>query len=344
MQNPTWPKGTQAVDERAGGRPEPMVNKYHTPQIAVIIPHYEHYADFITDALLSVQQQTHTNFICVVVDDCSSAETFLKVNNAVEMLGDERFRLIRADENRGQIPSVYRGLDETRTDFACILDPDDRYTPQFLEKMLALHLNSWVFCPVASCDQYLLNLHAGLVSGTSYHDNRLELSPEDIEKEMAQYASFGFHKFTPPTEPGWHWTSTSSIMFRTDALRHIKPFKTLLYKGSADDYFAQGAHMMGGSLFLRQSLVYRGLHQNNYFMTGPIFSVFQKRGRTGAVPRMQVCKADALEAFLHNGGLDVFELGNVRDLIAAQFRGAEFEDLLRAVPQLAEILGSGGAP
>jgi glycosyltransferase involved in cell wall biosynthesis len=223
------------VTEKTGfGSAEYVVSKYHAPLIAVIIPHYEYYADFITDALLSVRQQTHGNFSCIVVDDGSSAGSFQTIRRAVEALEDKRFSVVRSEENRGQVPAVYRGLEETDADFACILDPDDRYRPDFLERMLSLHLNPWVFCPVASCDQYLLNLRGGVISGTYYHDNRLELSPEEVERELSQFSRYGFHKFTPPIEPGWHWTSTSSMMFRSDALKYLRPFRKLSYNVIAD--------------------------------------------------------------------------------------------------------------
>jgi glycosyltransferase involved in cell wall biosynthesis len=341
---------TEQVPMQPDEMPETLVvKKYHTPKVAVIIPHYEYYAEFITDALLSVQQQTHQNLTCVVVDDCSSAGEFQKVRRAVDLLDDKRFSLIRADENKGQIPSVYRGLEETDADFVCILDPDDRYAPDFLARMLGVHLNPWVYCPVACCDQYLLNLSGGVIAGTCYHDNRIELSAGAIETEQSLLSKFGFHQFIPPTEPGWHWTSTSSIMFRSDALRYFRPFRTLPYKGEADSYCAQGAHMLGGSLFLREPLVYRGLHKKNAFIRNSIFSVYQKMPRNNAnqfaelckTGALNLCKIDAVEAFLHNGGLEMFDLSSVRQLIAAQFRGDAFDDLLRAVPQVADLFASG---
>lgn len=317
-----------------------VVAKYHKPQIAVIIPYYNGYSAFIADALQSVKEQTHDNFVCVVVDDCSDAENHAAARAAVEEMKDRRFKLLRAPRNEGQIAAVFRGLEETSTDFACILDPDDRYAPEFLERMLALHLNHWVIAPIASCDQYLLNLNGGgVVAGTYYHDNRLELSAEDIAAELSTFTNFGFHRFIPPTVPGWHWTSTSAMMFRSAALRLMKPPEPLSYKGNADSYCAQGAHMMGGSLFLREALVYRGLHPQNDFITDTMFSIFQKQGRPTAVWRLENFRIDAFASIVKNGGLKLFDPGSVRELIAAQFLGADFDDLLRAVPEVADIIG-----
>ena len=58
----------------------------------------------------------------------------------------------------------------------------------------------------------------------------------EIERQM--FTEFGFHRYIPPIEEGWHSTTTSSMMFRTDALKLIKPNRKLAYKGHGDAYFA----------------------------------------------------------------------------------------------------------
>ncbi len=328
------------MDGRPKGQTgEPVVAKYHQPQVAVIIPYYNNYAAFIAEALLSVQQQTYRHFRCILVDDRSDDQNFRAAEQAVADLGDDRFQLIRADQNRGQIPAVYLGLDQTSADFACVLDPDDRYAPTFLERMLGVHLNSWLFCPIASCDQYFLNLQGGVLTGTSADGDVNSFSLDSAEQEKARFAACGFHRFIGPQHPGWHWASTSSMMFRTAALGLIRPARELSYKVAFDGYAAQGAHMMGGSLVLREPLVYRGLHDHNDFIRKSMFSMYQTRKKDDRARPLSVYRTDALEAFLHNGGLTVFDADDVRDLIIAQFRGAELAELLRTLPLVAEIFG-----
>lgn len=322
----------------AGSASDTTMSKLHAPRVAIIIPHYNHYSEFLADALFSVQEQTHENFSCIVVDDCSVDEHYQIAKSAVQSLGDERFRLIRAPENRGQIPSVFLGLKEVTADFTCILDPDDRYTPDFLTKMLSVHINARLMCPLASCDQYFVRLGDGIISGTS-HNNQRDYSAEATEEEARTYAQYGFHRFVAPDVRGWHWTSTSAMMFRTDALRLIAPVKTLAYKGLADNYCAHGTHMMGGSLVLREPLVYRGIHSRNDFMNEVVFSIYHNPARPEFTDMENVAKIDVLEAFLKNGGLELFDPELVQGLIIAQFQGAEFIRLLRTVPQVAEIFG-----
>jgi|GEM_PF-2256247 len=316
-----------------------LVQKYHEPQVAVIVPYHNNYGAYVFDALLSVQQQTHTRFNCILVDDCSREDEFEAAQKAVADIADARFRLIRADRNRGQIPAVFLGMDATESDFVSVLDPDDRYAPTFLERLLAIHLNRRLFCPLVSCDQYYVNLHGGVITGTSADDGADRFDPETTSAEDMTFKSFGFHRFIPPDRPGWHWTSTSSMMFRRAALDLLRPGRELGYRNAFDGYCAQGAHMTGGSLFLREPLVYRGLHDHNDFLRSTIFSMYQTRKKDDRTFPLYVYRIDAVEAFLHNGGLDIFGADSVRDLLLAQFRGPELPKLLEALPQLADMVG-----
>jgi glycosyltransferase involved in cell wall biosynthesis len=155
---------TQGSNSQAPQVPsEYAVKKYHTPRVAIIIPHYN-YSELIGDALISVQQQTYSNFTCVVVDDCSTEAHYNAVAKEVTKLGDDRFKLVRNGENVGMVRSIYRGIDEIDAAFLAVLDPDDRYVPQFIARMLAVHLNPLIFCPMVSYDQYLLKIGDGRVT------------------------------------------------------------------------------------------------------------------------------------------------------------------------------------
>lgn len=319
----------------------PSVSKFHAPRVAVIIPHFN-YSDFIGDALLSVQEQTHTNFVCIVVDDQSTQAHFERANDEVAKLNDSRFTLVRQAENLGMVPAVYRGLDDTDAAFMAVLDPDDRYAPEFIAKMLAVHLNPYVYCPLASCDQHLLKLGDGIITSTLHTNGAEYLDSEAREIAEKSFAAFGFHRLVSPLEPGWHWTTTSSMMYRADAVRLIRPNRKLEYKGHADAYLANGCHMLGGSLLLRQPLVYRGVHDSNDFLAPVIFSMFQKQEKQGAIFRSDMAKRDVVEAFLANGGLDWFSASDLAEIINAHFTIDEIAKLVSDIPALSQILEKDG--
>lgn len=314
-----------------------LVAKYHNPRVAVIIPHHN-YSDCIGEALVSVQQQSHGNFTCLIVDDCSDDAQFRAVQAEVAGLADSRFKLVRNAENLGQILSAYRGIDEIDEDFVAILDPDDRYTPHFLKRMLALHLNPLIFCPLVCCDEFLLRIGGGITGATYKTDGLDLLQTETGAAEKLTFQEHGFHRYFAPTEPGWHWTSTSAMVFRTAALKLLKPQKRLAYKRSVDAYCAYGAHMLGGSIFLREPLVYRGMHGANSYLDDGLFSMFKNKAKRSFVNVSTIARFDAVEAFLANGGMDLFDRGNVSVVIQAQFSGPELAQLIAAVPQVREIL------
>jgi glycosyltransferase involved in cell wall biosynthesis len=319
----------------------PVVLAYHTPSITVIVPHFN-LSEFLSDALISVRQQTYTNFRCIVVDDKSAPVHSRLAREAVRKLRDTRFRFVQAPANGGMVKAIYLGIDEAPASFTCVLDPDDRYAPEFLERMLAVHLNRFAFCPIACCDQYLYQIGDGIITSTQ-RTNRLELLGTEADAlEEVLFARCGFHRFVPPIEAGWHWSSTSSMMFRTEALRLIRPKRKLTYKGQGDDYCANGAHMLGGSLLLHEPLVYRGLHDRNDFITRNIMSMWQRSARDGAIPMSDVAKIDVVEAFFANEGMKYFDPLDIREVFLGQFKDEQLNRLMDAVPEARSLLSGNG--
>ena len=325
------------VLSNSGSRSDRLVAKFHKPEIVVVIPHFN-YSEFLDEALLSVQQQTYDNFHCVVVDDRSEEHHFVKVSELVARLNDTRFSVVRNTTNVGMVHSICRGMDQSDAAFVSILDPDDRYAPSFLERLLQIHLSPALYCPLVCCDQYLYRIGDGIITSTA---RRLDSSFFDQEKTVREqkcFLSYGFHRYVWPTENGWHWTSTSSMMFRADALRLIVPTKDLAYRGNGDDYFANGAHMLGGSILLHEPLVYRGLHKNNDYMSEAVFSMFRRYERKGAQSLSEIAKIDVVESFLKNGGLAGFNIENFLGVIYAQFPGARLTELIEKVPEIKELI------
>ena len=70
----------------------------------------------------------------MIVDDRSTEAHFSVASQEVAKLADDRFKLVRNAPNLGQIPSVYRGVEEIDAAFLAVLDPDDRYVPEFIAR------------------------------------------------------------------------------------------------------------------------------------------------------------------------------------------------------------------
>lgn len=270
-------------------------DKWHNPLVSIIVTHYN-YSDHIRDALLSLLDQTYTNWECVVVDDDSDSEHIAAVQAILLNIKSPKIRLIKRAFNGGQIPAFYAGLDATKGEFVCCLDPDDRYEVGFLAEMVDAHLNEFVYCPLASSDQCVVS-NGALVTGIYGGHNK---------------SLIGKYGYVPPHPPRQliyapatgrsRWTSTSAMMFRRAALQYMRPRKTLAYKGSVDSYLGQGAHLLGGMLFLNQPLIYRTAHPDNAWLTQNIFALTQdKRRPTGSTDSKKTLD-DVLEAIRANGG------------------------------------------
>lgn len=262
--------------------------KWRKPLISIIVTHHN-YSAHIEDALRSMLDQSHEHWECVIVDDASDERHRIALQAILARIDSAKIKTVWLRENVGQIPAFFAGLDATTGEFVCPLDPDDRYAESFLEESLAAHLHPGLFCPVVCSDQYLLK-DGGVISATTGKRGSL------AEREELS--------FTHANVPGWHWTSTSSLMLRRAALDYLRPHKPIIAAGivekrALDAYLAQGAHRLGGSIFIRKALVYRSLHATNAFIANNLCTSFQSSAKTddrlGAAPELLAYVKECLQ-------------------------------------------------
>lgn len=105
------------------------------PFISVVMPAYKA-EKTIGQAIDSVLAQTFKDLELIVVNDCSPDDT-RKVMEEKAML-DERVRCFDNDKNRGASYTRNYAVKEARGEWIAFLDSDDMWTPDKLEKQLAL--------------------------------------------------------------------------------------------------------------------------------------------------------------------------------------------------------------
>lgn len=98
--------------------------------ISVVIPSYNH-SRFIKIAVESVLRQTHTNLELIVIDDGSTDSSL----DYLRTVKDDRYTLIE-QLNAGAHNAINRGLEIAQGEYLTILNSDDVYHPQRLEKCL----------------------------------------------------------------------------------------------------------------------------------------------------------------------------------------------------------------
>lgn len=110
------------------------MDQLHKPLVSVIMPAYNA-AEFIGEAIASVQAQSVTDWELLVIDDGSRDDTVELVRS---MAGkDGRIHLLVNENNMGVAKSRNRGMDICRGSYVALLDSDDYWKPQMLERMLS---------------------------------------------------------------------------------------------------------------------------------------------------------------------------------------------------------------
>lgn len=105
------------------------------PLITVVMPNYNGHR-FVEQAIDSVLNQTYPNFELLVVDDCSKDDSLQLIQQKAK--SDDRIRVIALEHNAGVANARNVGIKEAKGEFIALLDNDDLWTDDKLERQLAL--------------------------------------------------------------------------------------------------------------------------------------------------------------------------------------------------------------
>lgn len=134
---------------------------------------------YIRAAIESVQLQTMRAIEIIVIDDFSTDQTAAIVQKLSNQ--DGRVRYERMAQNVGPAASRNRGLELARGEWVALLDADDRFHPERLEKLLKIAISNSVDM---ISDNVLLITES---DGTTRH-----LIPENILSEVRQLSFLEF--------------------------------------------------------------------------------------------------------------------------------------------------------
>ena len=112
-----------------------MLNENTMPSVSIIMAAYNA-EKTILEAITSVQKQTFPDWELLVVNDCSTDST-AKIVSGISG-SDSRIHIINNTVNSGVSLTRKRGLDEARGEWIAILDSDDIWMPNKLEKQIKL--------------------------------------------------------------------------------------------------------------------------------------------------------------------------------------------------------------
>lgn len=103
--------------------------------ISVVMPNYNGYR-FVEQAINSVLNQTYQNFELIVVDDCSNDDSLSLIEHKAQ--SDNRIRVIALEHNVGVANARNVGIKEAKGEYIALLDNDDLWIEDKLERQLAL--------------------------------------------------------------------------------------------------------------------------------------------------------------------------------------------------------------
>lgn len=306
--------------------------------VSVIITHYN-YSGHVEGAIRSVLQQTHSRFECIVVDDCSSPPHREALREIIARCADPRVTLIELPVNKGQITALFEGLAAARGEYVALLDPDDLYEPQFIEKLLRCHLNPVVYAPIAFCDMGLFRMGGDVLTRTYTGFKYRNIRNGTMARAEATMLDFGFSAYYPAETRGWIWATTSSMMYRRDALKLlVRADYDSSLKFYADAYCAFGAHFVGGTLYLDEVLSWRGPHADNTAENTHVLSNFQFRQRRGFEHLTKEMKLFSIETLIANRADTYFGKNRFEEVLLKQCDGPDIQKLRRKYPHLDELL------
>jgi len=121
----------------------------HMPYVSIIMPAWNT-ARTLPVAIKSVLSQTFTDFELVICDDASQDETL----QVLASFSDTRLRVVRNDVNLGEGGARDRAIDEARGQWIAVLDADDAWVPDRLERLITVaksQRNVMVFDDILEC-------------------------------------------------------------------------------------------------------------------------------------------------------------------------------------------------
>jgi glycosyltransferase involved in cell wall biosynthesis len=136
--------------------------------VSIIIPVFNRF-EYADRAILSVLNQTYTNWELFVIDDCSNQKYELPKD--CENI-EQKIELLHNEQNSGPGLSRQRGLNLSTGKFVCFLDSDDYWLPDFLQISLNRHA-----AELALCATYCQSI---MTDGQLRRRNRTEDAVDDL--------------------------------------------------------------------------------------------------------------------------------------------------------------------
>ena len=218
------------------------------PLVTVVVPSYNH-AHFIAVCLDSVYRQTWRRIELVVIDDGSTDDSASRIRELLLKCPFAHKFISR--ENRGAHETINEAIALATGEYVNILNSDDCFHPQRIEKMVA-HVAGidadWGFAGVEILDEH------GNVARSSPDSESGKLSTIAASVDAAPTAGFALLRHNVAI-------STGNFFVRRHFFREIGGFSDLRYVH--DQEFALRATLASEPIYVAEKLYGYRIHGNN---------------------------------------------------------------------------------
>lgn len=195
------------------------------PRVAICLATYDPDMELFARQIDSLIQQTHKNWIAIVIDDCSDPHVFERIRQIVAT--DQRFYVFRNRSNLGFYRNFERCLSlvPTDADFVSLADQDDYWHPDKLASLMA------GFRPTTTLvysDMRIVSADGRLIADTYWTTRRNNY--KDLACLLMANTITG-----------------SAFMIRRELLSHILPFPQK-FRGSYHDHWIASVALSLGSI------------------------------------------------------------------------------------------------
>ena len=108
-------------------------DKNDTPLISVVMSCYNR-QNYVAQAIESILNQTYTNFEFIIIDDCSTDNTYKIIKKYVKR--DKRIIALQNEDNKGIVHALNTGFKLAQGKYIARMDDDDISLPQRFEKQV----------------------------------------------------------------------------------------------------------------------------------------------------------------------------------------------------------------
>jgi hypothetical protein len=186
------------------------------PRVSIVAPCYNH-AQYVAEALASIESQTYRNIELIIIDDGSTDDSATVINRVLADCGIEHRFLQR--ENRGADSTLNQCIELATGHYIGVLNTDDSYVPErteYMVRMLQATGARWGFSNVA----YMDGEGRSIAYGEQARVDALMKGHDDLYRCHAVSEGFPMHN---------HAVSSGNLFFERSLWQEIGGFEALRY-------------------------------------------------------------------------------------------------------------------